>query len=42
MKVCIFGASSEAIDQVYIKETERLGCRLARKGCSLVTGGGKR
>ena len=42
MKVCIFGASSESIDPIYMKETEKLGCRLALKGCSLVTGGGKR
>ena len=42
MKICVFGASSDAIDSIYLSETERLGRELAKRGCSLVTGGGRR
>ncbi|MBQ3375756.1 MAG: TIGR00730 family Rossman fold protein [Erysipelotrichaceae bacterium] len=42
MKICIFGASSDRIDSIYVTETEKLGFQLAQKGCTLVTGGGKR
>ena len=40
MKVCVFGASSAHIDQVYIKTVEELGEKLARCGHSLVFGAG--
>lgn len=41
MKICIFGASSNEIDEKYIKATEKLGEELARRGHSLVFGAGK-
>ena len=40
MRVCIYGASSNAIDEKYIKAVEELGEKLARRGHSLVFGGG--
>lgn len=40
MELCIFGAASDAIPTVYIKQTELLGERLARRGHALVFGGG--
>ncbi|MBQ3427013.1 MAG: TIGR00730 family Rossman fold protein [Clostridia bacterium] len=40
MKICLFGASSSLIDDVYINEVERLGETLARRGHSLVFGAG--
>lgn len=41
MRICIFGASGTQLDDVYIKETEALGEMLARRGHSLIFGGGK-
>lgn len=40
MKICIFGASSAHIDQLYIKAVEDLGYLLAKRGHSLVFGCG--
>ncbi|MDE6001016.1 MAG: TIGR00730 family Rossman fold protein [Clostridia bacterium] len=40
MKICIFGAASAHIDDIYIKAVEKLGEKLAKKGHSLVFGAG--
>lgn len=40
MNICVFGASSEAIDPKYIEAGERLGKSMESKGHSLVFGGG--
>lgn len=40
MKICLFGAASSLIDEVYINEVERLGQTLAGRGHSLVFGAG--
>lgn len=40
MKICVFGASSAHIDQIYIDKVEELGEELAKKGHSLVFGAG--
>ena len=40
MKICIFGAASTHIDEIYIKAVEELGEKLARCGHSLVFGAG--
>lgn len=40
MKICIFGAASAHIDEVYIKAVEKLGEKLAKRGHSLVFGAG--
>ncbi len=40
MKICIFGAASAHIDNVYIKAVEALGEKLAKRGHSLVFGAG--
>ena len=40
MKICIFGAASAHIDDIYIKAVEELGEKLAKKGHSLVFGAG--
>ncbi len=40
MKICIFGAASAHIDEVYIKKVEELGYEMARRGHSLVFGAG--
>ena len=41
VRICIFGASGTALDEIYIRETEALGKRLASRGHSLIFGGGK-
>ena len=41
MKICIFGAASAHIDDIYIKTVEDLGELMAKRGHSLVFGGGK-
>ena len=41
MKICVFGASSPSIDDEYIKKVEKMGTELAKRGHSLVFGGGK-
>ena len=40
MKICVFGAASPKIDLVFIKETEVFGAELAKRGHTLVFGGG--
>lgn len=40
MKICIFGASSAHIDEIYLTETEALAEKMARRGHSLVFGAG--
>ena len=40
MKICIFGASSNTIDPTYITQTEILSETLAKRGHSLIFGGG--
>lgn len=42
MNICIYGAASEEIDQIFIRETERLGYMLAKRGHDLVFGAGAR
>ncbi|MBR3595658.1 MAG: TIGR00730 family Rossman fold protein [Clostridia bacterium] len=41
MVVCVFGSSGTEIDNKYIEKTEALGEELARRGHSLMFGGGK-
>lgn len=40
MKICLYGASSPDISQIYIQEVEKLGNEMARRGHSMVYGGG--
>ena len=40
MKICVFGAASNAIDKSYITATEKLGQELAKRGHTLVFGAG--
>lgn len=40
MHVCIYGSAIESIDEVYRKEGFKLGKELAKKGHSIVFGGG--
>ncbi len=40
MRICLYGAASPTIDPAYIRATEELGRELARRGHSLVFGGG--
>ena len=40
MKICIFGAASAHIDEIYIKKVEELAEMLANRGHSLVFGAG--
>ena len=40
MRICVFGAASPTIDKEFIKKTQELGQVLARRGHSLVFGGG--
>lgn len=40
MKICIYGASSNAIDKSFINAGERLGAALADHGHSVIFGGG--
>lgn len=40
MRICLYGASSPTIDPAYIRATEEFGRELARRGHSLVFGGG--
>lgn len=41
MRICVFGASGTELDKIYTEQTERLGFLLAKRGHSLVFGGGK-
>lgn len=40
MKICIYGASSRTLDEIYYTEAEKLGILMAQRGHSLVFGGG--
>lgn len=40
MKICVFGAASAHIEDIYIKKVEELGEKMAKKGHSLVFGAG--
>ena len=40
MKICVFGAASAHIDEIYIKTVEELGFQMAKRGHSLVFGAG--
>ena len=40
MVICIYGASSDQIDPAYLRAGEELGLAMARRGHSLVFGGG--
>lgn len=40
MKICVFGAASNLIDKSYIDAIEKLGEKMARRGHTLVFGGG--
>lgn len=40
MRICVFGAASFTIDEEYIKLVEKMGEELAKRGHSLVFGGG--
>lgn len=40
MNICVYGASSNAIDKSYIDTTEYLGRQLAKRGHSLIYGAG--
>lgn len=40
MKICVFGAASAHIDDIYIKTVEELGYKMAKRGHSLVFGAG--
>lgn len=41
MQICVYGASSNEIDPAYLQSGEALGLELARRGHSLVFGGGQ-
>lgn len=40
MRICVYGAASPTIDKKYIEKVETLGKELAKRGHSLVFGGG--
>ena len=40
MKICVYGASSNTIDKIYIEASENLGREIANRGHSLVYGAG--
>lgn len=40
MNICLYGASSDQINNAYISATEELGRKIGKKGYSLVYGGG--
>lgn len=40
MRICLFGAASPLIDEIYIKKVEELGRKMVERGHSLVFGGG--
>ena len=41
MKICVYGGASSKIDESFIKEGEKLGKSIVRRGHSLVFGGGR-
>lgn len=40
MRICVYGAASPSIDQEYIEKVEKMGEEMAKRGHSLVFGGG--
>ena len=40
MKICVYGAASPTIDPEYIRQVEIMGEEMAKRGHSLVFGGG--
>ncbi len=40
MNICIYGASSAELEQIYYDKTEELGRMMAKRGHGLVFGGG--
>ena len=40
MKICVYGAASPTIDPQYMKKVEEMGSEMAKRGHSLVFGGG--
>lgn len=40
MRICLYGSGSRNIDEIYTDEAYRLGCEIAKRGHSLVFGGG--
>jgi len=40
MNICLYGASSNEIDEIYIKKTEALGEAIGKAGHTLIYGGG--
>lgn len=40
MNICVYGASSAQIDNVYIESSEKLGCAIGKRGHTLVFGCG--
>lgn len=40
MRICVFGAASPTIDPDYIERVEKMGAEMAKRGHSLVFGGG--
>lgn len=40
MKICMYGASSDSIAEIYIEKAREFGCKLAKNNHTLVYGGG--
>ena len=40
MRICVYGAASSTIDAEYIEKVEQMGREMAKRGHSLVFGGG--
>ncbi|WP_459537395.1 LOG family protein [Methanobrevibacter sp.] len=40
MKICLYGSGSRKTDEIYITETYKLGVEMAKRGHTLVFGGG--
>lgn len=40
MNICIFGASSDEISEIYVREVFLLGSKIAERGHGLIFGGG--
>ena len=41
MKICVYGAASSLIDEIFVKAGEELGRKMAERGHGLVFGGGR-
>ena len=42
MRICLYGASSNELESIYVEKTKALGVALAKRGHNLVYGGGAR